>query len=105
VKLASLYCAIAEKPYHNDIQKSFSLVGGNREEGPWVFEFPSDILGCIAELRAEQVQGVSKAWAATEELVLDRWSPDDAAYVIQALVDHARKATETGKSMYLWVSL
>ena len=30
VKLATLYCAISGKTYHNDIQRSFKFVGGNQ---------------------------------------------------------------------------
>ncbi|QGW80399.1 hypothetical protein [Variovorax paradoxus] len=105
IKLATLYCAISGKDYHNDLQKSFQLVGGDKEEGPWVFEFPGDILRCVARLDSSNLHGVAQAWQATEEVQMDGWSVDDASEFIRALSVHARDAVAAEKSLYLWLSL
>lgn len=105
IKLATLYCAISGKDYHNDIQKSFQLVGGNKDEGPWVFEFPRDILGCIADLDTSNLHDVAQAWQATEEVQMDGWSIVDSSEFIRALSVHASDAVAAEKSLYLWLSL
>jgi len=105
IKLATLYCAITGNCYHNDIQESFEFVGGDKEEGPWVFEFPSEILHAIACVSEPQVQGIAHQWASTDEMKMDRWSPEEAATFISELSAHASRATDAGKSLYLWLSL
>ncbi len=105
IKLATLFCAITGREYHNDIQASLELVGGDKDEGPWVFEVPAEMLEAIARVDPLQIQRVASEWASTEELKMDRWSVDDAAEFIQELSAHARKAGDSAKSLYLWLSL
>lgn len=105
IKLATLFCAITGVTYHNNIQKSFPLVGGNEEEGPWVFLFPPEILAAIAGVETSQVAAIAQKWAATEDLSMDGWSVPDASIFIRELAEHASKAAQAGKHLYLRLCL
>lgn len=105
VKLAALHCTIAQTPYRDEIQKSFQLVGGHQDDGPWVFEFPPSILIAIAHIDPNELLDIAEKWAQTKELKSERWSADDACSFIIALSTHAKNALQQGKSMYLWMSL
>lgn len=105
IKLASLYCAITGETYHNDIQASFQLVGGNKEEGPWVFEFPSEILQAIAGIGASEIRRVAENWSETEGLRMDRWTAESACSFIEAISAHAKGAVASSRSMYLWLAI
>ena len=105
IKLATLYCLITGEKYSNDIAKSFALVGGDREKGPWVFEFPSQILRSIAGVDPSRVSGLAETWAATEELRAHRFGVDDAADFICELSLHASRALQSGKSLFLRLAL
>ena len=105
IKLATLYCSIVGKAYHNDIQASFELVGGKKNEGPWVFEFPREILHAIAGVSEVHVQDIAAKWVDTGDLQMDGWAIEDAVNCIRVLSAHANKAVQSAKSMYLWISL
>ncbi|HXS72651.1 MAG TPA: hypothetical protein VN725_01300 [Rhodanobacteraceae bacterium] len=105
VKLASLYCVAIGTPYGKQIQRSFSLVGGDKDEGPWVFQFPSEVLHAIASIDDARLPSVAKEWAATEELRRDGWAEGNATSFIVQLRAHAQQAIAGGLSMFLRLSL
>jgi hypothetical protein len=105
IKLSTLYCCITGENYTNDLQASFSLVGGNQEEGPWVFLFPNKVQSALANINTDNINIIAEKWSKTEELEMDRWSQQEAAEFIQQLNKYANKANEENKSLFLWFSL
>lgn len=105
IKLSRLYCSMSGEEYSNDLQKSFELVGGDKYEGPWVFQFPKHIQKSFAQFDLSKLGEVAAKWAATEELEMDRWSVDDAEQFIKQICEHAQKASDANKTLFLWFSL
>lgn len=71
----------------------------------WLFQFPLPFCEKLAHLSDDEVRSVSKAWAATEELTLDRWTIDDVVPVVERLRDLSKRAVNSGDSLFLWGSL
>ena len=105
IKLSTLYCSISGVEYSSDLERSFELVGGNQDEGPWVFKFPEVVLDAIASVPTANFHAVAEAWASTEELQMDRWTSHDAAEFITLIQKYAQKARSTNATMFLWMSL
>ena len=77
-------------------------------EGPgetWLFEFPQPYCERLAALSDDEIHGVSHAWAATEELTLDRWTVDDVVPVVERLRDLSKRAVGSEDLLFLWGSL
>lgn len=103
IKLSTLYCSITGETYTNDLQKSFSLVGGDKIEGPWVFLFPEKVKDCFAKFNLARLDDVAKSWTATEEMKMDRWNAEDAGEFIKQITEHAKSASEQKKITFLVV--
>src|SRR5205823_3060067 len=58
-----------------------------------------------ALVETEELDTVAKAWAATDELVLDHWTEADALVVLNELQELARQARGEGKHLWVWWSL
>jgi hypothetical protein len=65
-----------------------------------IFRLPTAMATELAALSTDRVASVSSAWAATEELL--GWPPETAGKLVGDMVYLARRATETGRSLYLW---
>ena len=105
VKLAKLYCAASNKPYDNSIQRSFSFVGGDKEEGPWVFVFPEVVVRSFAAIKQVELSIVAERWIATDELKAERWSTKDGQEFVAELSSLAKSVLSSGRSLYLWLAL
>ena len=81
-----------------------AVLGQSSDEGPWVYLIPPGLQAAIASLDDQARESVAEKWAATEEFVLDRWHAADVEEYLNDLIAHARKATEAGKSLLLWMS-
>jgi hypothetical protein len=79
-----------------------SLTPQDAEE--WIQRVPADMTSSLAALNDSQIPGIAQRCAdlTAEEL---GWSSDDFQDVLKQLRDLARRARDTGKSMYLWNSL
>ena len=105
IKLSTLYCSITGEKYSNELMRSFKLLGGNKEDGPWVFIFPNKVTDAIASLEKERYTEVAKLWAQTDELKIDGWKVQDAELFVSQIVDYAKKSKLSNKSLFLWFSL
>lgn len=105
IKVATLFCCITGQAYDDDIQASFELVGGDQNEGPWVFEFPQEILRAIADLPIEKLESVALCWLETDELKLDRWPSDTAIEFIKHLSAICSQAQQQNQSLFLSLSI
>jgi hypothetical protein len=70
----------------------------------WLFQFPQPFCEKLAELSDEEVRRVSEAWAASEELTLDRWSVDDVLPVVERLRGLSKRAINSDDALFLWGS-
>ena len=71
----------------------------------WLFQFPLPLCEKLAALSDDEVLEVSHAWAATEELALDRWTIDDIVPVVERLRDLSKRAVSSEDALFLWGSL
>lgn len=77
--------------------------GAIEAEGPWVFTLRSTVLRALASLPQDQIDGVAQQWAATEELV--GTPPEVLATLLNDLCGLFKRAEQSGRSVYCWVSL
>jgi hypothetical protein len=105
IKLSTLYCSITGENYSNKLMQSFKLLGGNKEDGPWVFIFPNKVTDAIASLSKERYKEVAKLWVQTDELKMDGWKLQDAELFISQIVEYAKISKLSNKSLFLWFSL
>ena len=71
----------------------------------WLFQFPHPFCEVLAALSDEEIRRASQAWAATDELSLDRWTVDDVVPVVERLRDLSRRAISSEDLLFLWGSL
>ena len=105
IKLSTLYCSITGEKYSNELMQSFKLLGGNKEDGPWVFIFPKKVIDAMASLEKERYTVVAKLWVQSDELKMDGWKVQDAELFISQIVEYAKKSKLSNKSLFLWFSL
>jgi len=60
---------------------------------------PTAMVNDLSELTLERITAVSLKWATTEEL---GWPIDEARAFVVDIESLARKATESGRGVYLW---
>lgn len=75
-----------------------------QEAEEWTMSVPQDMVATLAELGDSQLLEVGRqcAQVTAEEL---GWSAEDFQAVISQLRGLARRATDTNRSMYLWIGL
>ena len=71
----------------------------------WLFQFPRSFCELLASLSDEKLRSFSRAWVATEELALDRWTGDDALPVVERLRELSKRALASNEALFLWGSL
>jgi hypothetical protein len=71
----------------------------------WLFQFPRPFCEKLAALSDEEVRNVSEAWAATEELTLDRWKVEDVVPVVERLRELSKRSVTSDDELFLWGSL
>jgi hypothetical protein len=64
---------------------------------------PSEVRDGLAG--AHDLDSVAAQWAATEELSLDGWRPQDSLEVLRELRELAREAAVDGRDLWYWWSL
>jgi len=69
--------------------------GGKRT----IHRLPSAMLSDLGGLASKDLSSIVSKWAATDEMACE---PNDASPVLDGLIRMARRASETGKSVYLW---
>ena len=102
IKLSTLEEALTGRK----IEPQFTILHQESDEGPWVFEISSELTMALqAGLSASKISEIATVWMKSEELQLDRWSADDAKYVIESLAALAVRAKAEGKIVMLWQCL
>jgi hypothetical protein len=77
------------------------------EDGPWVFEVPSDLLRRLTEFSPSELAEAGRKWAAIEEFSpkYDNWRPAAVQQVLGDIAALCRRAVGEGKAVLMWMSL
>jgi hypothetical protein len=105
VKLGTLHAILTGSKVDPKFMTDIMYSGG--DEGPWVFDVPTELVKLIASLNAEQMRSVGEKWAATEEFSpdIDDWPPDAVHQALKDLVALCKRSTSEGKSVLMWMCL
>ena len=76
------------------------------ENGPWVFAVRRELRDGLASLDPGRIRGIARQWGEDEELGATEPEEFEALEgLVGDLSGLARTATESGRDLYLWVSL
>jgi hypothetical protein len=59
----------------------------------------------LAQVQDDRVHELAATWGRTEEFELDQKGPERGREYLQELRTHAQLATDSGKRLFLWMSL
>ena len=108
VKLGRLHAILAGEPYDLSFHgPSSALRYAVGDEGPWVFEVPSNLVERLAGLNAGDLHSVAIAWAQTEEFSskYGRWSPEAVHAVLGEFASLCHRAVAERKAILMWMCL
>jgi hypothetical protein len=71
----------------------------------WAFPVPERLTAALSEIRDDRVPELADTWGRTEEFELDQKGPERGSEYLQELRTHAQLATDSGKQLFLWMSL
>jgi hypothetical protein len=71
----------------------------------WAFPVPERLTLALAEVQDDRVPELAETWGRTEEFELDQKGPERGREYLHELRANARVATESGKQLFLWMSL
>lgn len=100
LQAAQFLSVIRDQPYSVEMIGEFELITPQEAED-WTMRVPSDMVHALSELPPEEVPPLASKFATitSEEL---GWPPEDFVSVIQELSVLAKRAVESGNSMFLW---
>jgi hypothetical protein len=104
VKFGTLQSILTGRPFE-ELLSEYDPVVTVSDEGPWVFRIPHELLTRLVALDHTERARVAKQWASTEEFGLDGWAEDDVAGALGSISTLARKAVDSGQTLFLWMSL
>src|SRR5262245_45096499 len=71
----------------------------------WAFPVPERLSVALAEVEDDRVPQLADTWGRTEEFEADQKGPERGREYLHELRTHARLATDSGKQLFLWMSL
>ena len=71
----------------------------------WAFPVPEQLTIALAEVKDDQVPPLAETWSRIEEFELDQKGAERGAEYLQELRANAVLAKDSGKQLYLWMSL
>jgi hypothetical protein len=74
-------------------------------DGEWAFPVPEQLTTALAEVKDDQVPSLAEAWARIEEFELDEKGAERGTEYLHELRVHALVARDSGKQLFLWMSL
>lgn len=105
VKLATLHAILTG----GEVDPSFmsDTLCSSGDDGPWVFEVPTDLVQRLAQLDAPERGAVGAAWASTEEFSprYDDWPAEAVQQVLEDLAALCRRTAAEGEALLLWMCL
>ena len=99
LELSTLWAIMRHVEWEASLTNEFACLlekdGGER----LIHRLPAAMVTELAKLAPEQVGTVAPTWAATEEM---QWPAESARDAIEEMTRLARRAVESGRSLYLW---
>jgi hypothetical protein len=100
LSLGKLWAALCDEEWRADRHK-LELLGEPREEGPWLFRFPTEFVHLLSSMNGAAIDRLAEVWE-------DKEAPgkvNELKPVLRDLRYLAGEARLVGKSLYLWSSL
>lgn len=88
--------------------EQFELLTGDDEEGPWVIKLPDQLVKCLCEADTSSLDSIHEKWINSEdmrEMVMDDEDAKAVKEQLRSLRSLAQEATDTQKSLLMWVCL
>ncbi len=105
VKLGRLESLLTGREYGAvvDDPRTCALLASRRRHRVIVVTTTDSLVGALADLGDERLESIADAWAATEEMTLDRIGADVAQHLLRRLRALAREARGHGHRLYCWI--
>jgi hypothetical protein len=88
---------------YDDLVDRFDARGPADNDEVGLYRLPPELRDALAGL--DELQTVTRRWAATDEFVLNGWRMDEVALVLDEVRALARRAREQGQDLWYWWSL
>ncbi|MFT3736406.1 MAG: hypothetical protein QM776_15540 [Rhodocyclaceae bacterium] len=98
LELGTLWAILEGKEWDVGKHMPEDVAVGDDEES-WLYRFPDELTGLLAEADRDAIETAAITWAKTEELDCD---PEDIKPVLADLQLLARDAISKHKAVYLW---
>jgi hypothetical protein len=105
VKLGTLQAILCGGDQLLGLEDRPALLANPKDADEWLLRLTDALVHGLAGLTKPQLKAAAKRWSETEELQADGWSARDAASVIEALSELAKRATDEKKNVYVWMRL
>ncbi|HEV3257856.1 MAG TPA: hypothetical protein VG013_13305 [Gemmataceae bacterium] len=105
VKLGTLQAIVCGGEQLVGVEDRPALLVNPKEADEWLLRLTDTLVHGLARLTRPQLKAAAKRWLETEELQADRWSARDAASLIEALSELAKRASDEKKNLYVWMRL
>ena len=100
LKMSTLWAIIDEEPWDVKLMDAFDEIYATKEE--WLYRIPEALTKKVALLDDSKLDRVSKAWAATDEMLCE---PSEAAELFRLIAEVAARSIHTHRSLFLYTSL
>ena len=100
LKLSTLWAIIDGRDWDPAIIRAFGQIKSTNSE--WTYSIPADLTQKIASVEGVELERVTKAWSATDEMAC---SPGDAMALLSDIARVARRALETQRQLFLYTCL
>jgi hypothetical protein len=104
VKFTTLHSILTGRPLE-ELRPAYHPVATASHEGAWVFVIPTELTALLAHLTEAQRQSAAERWSQTDEFRVDRWDISTIVRMMDEICREAGKATASGKTLFLWMSL
>lgn len=100
--LTALHAELSGELFEALLEK-YHPVAEATPSGPWLIQFPADMVARLAEFSPPDYPALAKRWVATDQVVDAGWSPEQAERFVGQAVYLAQNASYDGKELFLWV--
>ena len=95
----------SDLPTYDALMKEMHDRMHSYSEEEWAFPVPQQLTTALAELKDDQVPVLAEAWSRIEEFELDQKGAEEGTEYLHELRAKAIVAKDSGKQLFLWMSL
>ncbi len=96
-------------PYDPDFMMTDNsmVFSESKDDGPWMWQFPSEFVININNIKPEKIETIIEKWSQTDEFTLPNFQTplDDAREYFIRIQDCCKKCLDNKWTLFLWVSL